>query len=83
MRLSRHARGNMKLYGITIEDVSEALRSPERLESQEGRQVAIKGFGKRFSGYPLKVVFDLSGGEEFIITAYPLKRKAWGGEHEG
>ncbi len=82
MRLSRHARSNMKLYGITADDVSEAIGTPELLESQTGKQVAIKRFGKRFSGYPLKVVFELSGGETFVITAYPLKRKAWGGANE-
>ncbi len=72
----------MKLYGISADDVSEALRAPERLETQQGKQVAIKRFGKRFSGYPLKVVFEILGSETFVITAYPLKRKAWGGANE-
>jgi len=39
--------------------------------------VAIKKFQNRFSGYPIKVVYEKRENEPFIITAYPLKKKLW------
>jgi hypothetical protein len=37
----------------------------------------MKNFRDKFSGYPLKVVYEMAGKEIFIVTVYPLKRKMW------
>ncbi len=67
----------MRLYGITGEDIEKTLNKPDRLEQQGDKMVALKKFGRRFKGYPLKVVYSMLDGNAFIITAYPLKRKEW------
>ena len=67
----------MRLYGITAEDISKALDQPDSMEKQGNKTVAMRKFGRRFKGYPLKVVYSIKKDGAFIITAYPLKRKAW------
>jgi len=85
IRLSRHVRNNMKLYGILEADVAEAIQKPDSRDEESGKTVVLKRFSNRFSGFPLKVVYSAgfplprsiatgSGGEIFIITAYPLKK---------
>lgn len=39
--------------------------------------VAVKKFQDKFSGFPLKVVYEMIENELFIITAYPIKKKMW------
>jgi hypothetical protein len=73
VKLSRHARNNMRLYGIKETEIQETINSPDREDTQEGRKVAYKTFPNRFSGLPLKVIFVI-GKETVIITAYPLKK---------
>ena len=77
MRLSRHSRNNMRLYGISGDDILKAIKSPDSTGKEGTKTVAIKKLGKRFSGYPLKIVYEVIEGDECIITAYPLKRKMW------
>ncbi len=77
MILSRHAKSSIKLYGITNEEISEAVESPDAADMQGSKTVAIKKFDKRFSGFPLKVVYEKRENDVFIITAYPLKKKLW------
>jgi hypothetical protein len=77
MRLSRHVRNNMRLYGISEDDIIKTLKKPDTLKAEGTRKVALRKFSGKFKGYPLKVVYGKEAGEPFIITAYPLKRKAW------
>lgn len=73
MRLSRHARNNMRLYGIHKEEIEQTIQSPEQTE-QEGRyQVASKTFPGRFGDNPLKVVYVIED-DVVVITAYPLRK---------
>jgi len=37
----------------------------------------MKNFQEKFSGYPLKVVYERVENEIFIVTVYPLKKKMW------
>ena len=67
----------MRLYGISEEDIAETIADPDAQEVEGAKTVSLKKFGKRFQGYPLKVVHVTKAGGKFIITAYPLKRKAW------
>ena len=73
MKLSRHVRNNMRLYGFGENDIRSAISAPDKLESVEGNVIAIKSFAGRFSDYPLKVVYK-NNGEIYVITAYPLKK---------
>ncbi|HUT54574.1 MAG TPA: DUF4258 domain-containing protein [bacterium] len=73
----RHARNNMRLYGIGEADIVAAMNDPDREEMEGQKRVALKKFGERFGGYPLKVVYEGTEEEALVITAYPLKRKLW------
>lgn len=74
IRLSRHVRNNMKLYGILEADVTKAIQKPDSRDEESGKTVVLKRFPDRFSGFSLKVVYSSACGEIFIITAYPLKK---------
>lgn len=74
---SRHARSNMKLYGITLDDISATILAPDTTQSEGSKLVALKKFRNKFSGYPLKVVYEESAEDVLIITVYPLKKKVW------
>jgi len=52
-----------------------AVESPDVSATEENRMIAMKKFRDKFSGYPLKVVYEKIKGEIFILTAYPLKKK--------
>ena len=58
-----------------MDDVSAALNSSDIIETEGDRIVAIKRFQGRFSGYPIKVVYEKQGEDTSVITAYPLKKK--------
>ena len=75
MKISRHATNNMRLYNISEKDISEAIESADVEEIEGNKLVALKQFKNRFSGYPLKVVYERMANQLFIVTAYPLKKK--------
>ena len=77
MLLSRHVKNNIKLYGIHEGEILEAIKTPDAVDKKGHKITAIKKFINRFSGYPLKVVYEKKGNDIFIITAYPLKKKIW------
>jgi hypothetical protein len=77
MKISRHARNNMRLYNISERDIIGAVESPDVSNKEENRMVALKHFQDKFAGYPLKVVYEKVENEIFIVTVYPLKRKIW------
>jgi len=76
MILSRHARNNIRLYGIEIGEIDTAITSPDEFKREGIKHMALKQFPNRFSGFPLKVVYLKKGQEIFVITAYPLKGKS-------
>ena len=68
MRLSRHARKEMRLYGISVEDVEAVIGAPLVQEVDEGgnaRLTAGVGGGRRI----LVVVAGDDPG--FVITVFP------------
>ena len=79
MKISRHARNNMRLYGIRVDDLYHTIESADFRDAEESKLIAVKSLPKRFAEYPLKVVYEKSGQDIFIITVYPLK-KALGGK---
>jgi hypothetical protein len=77
MEISRHARNNMRLYNISERDILNAIESPDVSDKERDKVVVVKKFQDKFSGFPLKVVYEKIGNELFIITAYPIKKKMW------
>ena len=77
MEISRHARNNIRLYNISERDILSAIDSPDVSGREGDKVVAVKKFQDKFSGFPLKVVYEKIGNELFIITAYPIKKKKW------
>lgn len=68
MRLSRHARNNIKLYEITDNDIRKTIEFPDIIEKESLKIIAIKRFSGKYSGYPLKVVYEKREEELFVIT---------------
>jgi hypothetical protein len=79
LKISRHARNNMRLYGIRVDDLHQAIESADFRDAEESKLIAVKALPERFTEYPLKVVYEKSGQDIFIITVYTLK-KALGGK---
>jgi len=77
MRLSRHARNNIKLYNIDEDDIRKTIELPAIIDKEGIKTIAIREFGGKYSGYPLKVVYEKIEKELFVITTYPLKKKLW------
>ena len=77
MEISRHARNNMRLYNISEGDILDAIDSPDVSGREGDKVVAVKKFQDKFSGFPLKVVYEMIENDLFIITAYPIKKKMW------
>jgi hypothetical protein len=74
VKISRHARNNMKLYEVAMSELSGTINFPDIIEPEGDRVIVCKYFNDRFSGYPLKVVYEKKEEDFFVITAYPLKR---------
>ncbi len=77
MEISRHARNNMRLYNISERDILKAVESPDVSGKEGDKVVVLKKFQDKFSGFPLKVVYEKIGNQLFVITAYPIKKKMW------
>jgi hypothetical protein len=82
MKLSRHVRNNIRLYGIFEEEIRDAIQSPDYIERTGSKIRVHKRFLNSFSGYPPKVVYE-EREEVFVITAYPLKKAYRRHGHEG
>ncbi len=77
MKISRHAKNNIRLYQISKTDILKAVESPDITDIEGNNIIYIKKFRNKYSGYPLKVVCKKIEEELFIITSYPLKKKIW------
>ncbi len=77
IKLSRHARNNIKLYNIDEDDIRKTIEFPDIIEKESLKTIAIKKFSGKHSGYPLKVVYEKREEALFVITTYPLKKKMW------
>lgn len=66
IKLSRHARRQMKWRKIEAEEIERVVADPERVEdSMRGRENAFKTVGGRL----LKVTYKREGEKVVIITA--------------
>lgn len=73
MRFSRHAKNNMRLYGISAADVEATIQQPDRRDQEENYLIAYRQFFRKYGNLPLKVVYVIEE-EPIIISAYPLKK---------
>jgi hypothetical protein len=71
---TRHAKNNIKLYKITMEDIEKVLEEAEIRYIEEDRHIAIKRIKGKFGNMPLKVVYMIEADDKIIITAYPLRK---------
>jgi hypothetical protein len=60
-----------------LQDIVLTISSPEQMATEGNRLVALKAHPNKFSGYPLKVVYEQVGKDITIVTAYPVKKKHW------
>lgn len=74
IKLTRHAKNNVKLYKIRLEDIEEVLEEAEIKDTEEDRYIAIKRIKRKFGNLPLKVVYMIENDDKIIITAYPLRK---------
>lgn len=77
MRISRHARNNIRLYQISREEIEETIEAPDSTGKEGRHDIAYKLFPARFGSLPLKVVYVLEDEMPFVITAYPLRQVHW------
>lgn len=77
MRFTRHARHRMNLYGISREEIEEAVSNPDKIDIESDRKVVYKTFMPHFKGMPLKVIYVEEKGDIVILSAYPLKKSYW------
>jgi hypothetical protein len=67
MRVSRHAKNEMRLYRITVEDIEAAMRTPVAAEPDERANRRVSG--TTVDGRPMLVV--VAGDDpEFVITVF-------------
>ena len=67
----------MGLYGISQEEIEEAVSNPDKIDIESDRQVVYKTFAMRFKGMPIKVVCVEEMGDIVVLSAYPLKKSYW------
>jgi hypothetical protein len=67
----------LRFYEISKQDIQKTVELPDIVDKEGEKMIAIKNFQDRFSGFPLKVVYEKIEDELFVITAYPLKKKMW------
>jgi uncharacterized protein DUF4258 len=68
VRLSRHAKNEMRLYGLTVGDVEAAVRNPVRQGRDERGNARL--VGETMDGRPILVL--LAGDDpDFVITVFP------------
>ena len=56
IKISRHAKNNLRLYKISINDIKSSINSYNSSYNEDDKLIYIKIFKNRFNNYPLKVV---------------------------
>lgn len=62
---------------IVEHDIRKTIEFPDIIKKESLKTIAIKKFSGKYSGYPLKVVYEKREEKLFVITTYPLKKKLW------
>ena len=77
IRLSRHAKRRMKLYGILKSDVVRVIQQGEKVDTDDNKTAFLLSMPFKYK-YPLKVVTIRQEDRILIVTAYPLKKGGTG-----
>jgi hypothetical protein len=67
MRLSRHAKNEMRLYGVSADDVRATIANPAGRELDERGNARV--FGETGDGRPILVVVARDD-PDFVITVF-------------
>lgn len=67
MKLSRHAKNNMRLCKITEKDILKIIESPDTTAREGDKLAPLKKFPPKYTQFPLKVVYKKSKGETTIL----------------
>jgi len=74
IRITKHAKRRMKIYGISKREVVQALQEPNvLLDGHSGRKIAQK----RLNSYVLRVIFEERDKEVVVITVYRARRERY------
>ncbi|MFQ5771024.1 MAG: DUF4258 domain-containing protein [bacterium] len=74
IKLTRHAKNNMRLYKITKDDIKHVIEQAEEIEVEKDKFIAIKKIKNKFQNLPLKIVYSKIEDMNIIITAYPIRK---------
>jgi hypothetical protein len=79
VRFTQHARDKFEIlarhrFEVTEAQVSEALISPDKIETEGEPLVAQKAFDEK---HVLRVVFRVEGEDRVVITFYPGRRRRY------
>ena len=66
----------MRLYRISLEEITETIQAPDLLDKEGRYNIAYKTFQGRFGSLPLKVIYVVEQ-EAVVVSAYPLRRVRW------
>jgi hypothetical protein len=59
----------MKLYKISEEDIAKAITTPDISEKRGNKFIAVQKIPKKFTRYPLKIVYSTEKGLRRIYCA--------------
>jgi hypothetical protein len=73
VRYSRHARGRMRLYGLTEKDVELVIECGKKQITASGKLTYLGQVNERFT-HPVKVACVEEADAILAVTAYPLRK---------
>lgn len=74
IKLTRHAKNNMRLYNISEDDVKTVIDEPDSVIEDKDKVISIKHIENKFANMPLKVVYSGDNDATLIITTYPVRK---------
>jgi len=74
IRITRHALGRMRSYGISEELIEEAMKKPDSMvDGEKGRKIAQK----RINRHVLRIIYEEWEDEKIVITVYKAKSERY------
>ncbi len=74
IKISRHAKNNMRLYKISKDEIQNVIEKPQSLMQEGKKFIAISKLKGKFKERILKVVYVIENDTKIVITIYPLKK---------
>ncbi|MBS3057030.1 MAG: DUF4258 domain-containing protein [Candidatus Diapherotrites archaeon] len=74
IRITEHAKERMLRYGISEEQIEEALDTPDSIaKGDKGRKIAQK----RLNGYVLRIIYEEDLNGKVVITTYKARSERY------